>query len=225
MHEPLYWACAEVLMLATSLAASADLPTATELRQRVIAALDKMVADGRTAGLAEGDIAEARYALVAFIDEQILKSTWAGRSEWMNQPLQLLLYREFTAGENFFARMRALLQSQNRPVALEAYYLCLAAGFRGAFGQTGNEQGALGFLEAAKAQLFSKLPNPAQPSPNAKPRDRAAVIRRTRTPFIIFVVLLLVVLVLTLAGLKVALRSQIVNAKGAIAAPAAGRSR
>jgi type VI secretion system protein ImpK len=224
-HENLYWATAEALMLATSLASSADLPTAGELRQRVIGALDKMVADARTAGIADNDIAEARYAFVAFIDEQILKTTWSGRSEWMNQPLQLLLYREFTAGENFFARMRSLLQQQNRPIALQAYYLCLASGFRGAFGQTGNEQGALGFLEAARAQLFRVLPPPNQPSPNAKPRDRASVVRRSRAPFIALLAMLLVMLVGGLVALKLKLRSELSQAKEAIPVLAASRSR
>lgn len=224
-HGSLYWASAEVMMLASSLSSSPNLPTAGELRQRVIAALDKMVADARTANVADADIAEARYAFVAFIDEQILKTSWVGRDDWMSNPLQLLLYREYTAGENFFVRMRALLQQQNRTLALQAYYLCLAAGFRGAFGQAGNEQGALGFLEAAKAQLVRVLPSANQPSPNAKPRDRASAVRRSRTPFIVLLAALLVMTIGGLVGLKLVLQSDLAQARGAIAIPAPARSR
>src|SRR5712675_2203910 len=108
MSDAIYWPCADVLILAAQLASANNLPPASDLRQRVIDVLDRMVSAARTAGVPEADIAEARYALVAFIDEQVLKSSWPGRVEWMNQPLQLTLYREYTAGENFFARMRAL---------------------------------------------------------------------------------------------------------------------
>lgn len=221
----LYWASAEVLMLATSLGSSPDLPTAAELRQRVVAALDKMVAEARTGNVPDADIAEARYAFVAFIDEQILKTSWVGRDEWMSNPLQLLLYREYTAGENFFVRLRALLQQQNRTLALQAYYLCLASGFLGAFGQSGNEQGALSFLEAAKTQLVRVLPPANQPSPNAKPRDRASAVRRTRAPFIALLAVLLVMTIGGLVGLKLVLQSDLAQARGAISVPAPARSR
>ena len=107
MSDAIYWPSAPALILATQLPAAPSLPAPHDLRQRVIDVLDRMVGAARAAHVPEQEIAEARYALVAFIDEQILKSSWPGRVEWMNQPLQLQLYREVTAGENFFARMRA----------------------------------------------------------------------------------------------------------------------
>ena len=102
--DQIYWACADALVLAVQLPAAASLPPASELQQRLMTLLDGIVAKGRKAGVPDVELAEARYALTAFMDEQILKSNWPGRAEWMNQPLQLQLYREFTAGENFFKR-------------------------------------------------------------------------------------------------------------------------
>src|SRR4051812_2979894 len=104
MSDAIYWPCADVLILAAQLSSAADLPPANDLRQRITDMLDRMVSAARTAGVADADIAEARYALVALVDEQIMESSWSGRAEWMNQPLQLSLYGDTKAGEIFFAR-------------------------------------------------------------------------------------------------------------------------
>src|SRR5258706_3495997 len=133
MSQRVYAACAEVLMLAVSFPQAPSLGSATELRQRLQVALDTMVGNARAAGVAEQDLADIRYALVAFLDEQILKSNWPGRGDWMNQPLQLVLFNQYTAGEHFFNRLRALL-GEGRGEAVAAYQLCPALRFRGQFG-------------------------------------------------------------------------------------------
>ena len=68
----MYRACADVLALAVQLPVSPLPGSATELRQQLVAALDKMVSRGRRAELPPADLAEARYALVALLDEQVL---------------------------------------------------------------------------------------------------------------------------------------------------------
>ena len=159
MGDVIYWLCADLFVLGTQLS-SAPLPSPGELRQRLLSMLDHMVGAGRAAGVPDSDISEARYALVAFLDEQVLKSDWAGRSEWMSQPLQLLLHREYTAGENFFARMNALLQQGGRQNALQVYYVCLLLGFRGAYAAGGREHTLAGFADAARNQISPALPPP-----------------------------------------------------------------
>jgi type VI secretion system protein ImpK len=167
-NERVYQVCAEVLCTAARLTLDATLPAAAEFRQRTIASLDRMVSDGRRLGIADADLAEARYALVAFIDEQIVHSDWAGRIGWMSRPLQLELYGENTAGENFFVRLRALLRAGGRSAAVEVYYLCLLLGFRGAH-RDGAQPGALAQLtRAARDQLEQALPDPSIVSPNGQ---------------------------------------------------------
>jgi type VI secretion system protein ImpK len=183
MNERLYQVCAEVLVSAVQLTAEAPSVGATELHRRLIDLLDRMVSDGRRLGVADADLAEARYALVAFIDEQIARSDWAGRSDWMNR-LQLELYKENTAGENFFVRLRALLRSGNRPVAVEIYYLCLVLGFEGAY-RDGGEPGALEkFARAARDQLKKVLPDPDKVSPHASLKGAARSIKVGWAPLI-----------------------------------------
>lgn len=176
-NDQIYWACADALVLAVQLPAAASLPPATELQQRLMTLLDGIVAKGRKAGVPDVELAEARYALTAFMDEQILKSNWPGRAEWMNQPLQLQLYREYTAGENFFKRMTALMQRGTPSVALEVYYMCLTLGFRGAYGISGDAHGLSAFADAARQHVMRTLPPPPRIGPNALPMDRAAASR------------------------------------------------
>jgi type IV/VI secretion system ImpK/VasF family protein len=127
-----------------------------------------MVTDGRALGLPGVDLAEARYALVAFADEQVLKSPWAGREDWMKRPLQLALYQENSAGENFFVRLRNLLQRGDRPLAVQAYSLCLTLGFRGAYGVSGDSKALAKFRRAAQRALCRVVPPADVLSPHLK---------------------------------------------------------
>ncbi len=177
MNERLYQVCADVLVTAVQLTSESSLAASGDLRQRLIGSLDRMVSDGRRMGIADGDLAEARYALVAFIDEQIMRSDWAGRAEWMARPLQLELYRENTAGENFFLRLRSLLRAGDRPVAVEIYYLCLVLGFQGAYRDGGEPQAVEKFTRAAHAELRKVLPDPNKVSPHAKPKGSTRSVK------------------------------------------------
>src|SRR5262245_60393242 len=68
--------------------------------------------------------ADARYALVAFLDETMaaVSDSWS--------PLQLDLFNELSAGEGFYDRIETMRAAKNVD-ALEIYYLCLALGFQG----------------------------------------------------------------------------------------------
>jgi type VI secretion system protein ImpK len=209
MNAQIYRVCTDSLRFALRLPTATDLPTAAELRQRAVAALDGVVTQGRAAGLPEADLAEARYALVAFIDEQVLKSTWSGRAEWMSQPLQLIFYREYTAGENFFVRLRSLLQSGSRPFALEVYYLCLALGFRGAYGVSGDVSVVNGFVEAARRELMKRLPTTTQLGPHALARDLLGADRKSNALLITLVAGCACLMLLVLIGLHFELRSEL----------------
>jgi len=114
---------------------------------------------------------DARYALVAFLDE-----TMAALSEaW--SPLQLDLFNELSAGDGFYDRLETLRAAKNVDV-LEVYYLCLALGFQG-------KHRDLAGLEKKKVLMDDLLrelhPSWSGLSPNWRPPDRAATFGR-RTP-------------------------------------------
>ena len=209
MNAEIYRICAEILTFAVRLPTATDLPAAADLRTRAIGMLDGMVNEGRTAGLPDAELAEARYALVAFLDEQVLKSTWFGRTEWMNQPLQLISYREYTAGENFFVRLRSHLQSGARPLAIEIYYLCLALGFRGAYGVTGETAAIASYFEATRRDLGKRLPSTAKFGPHALTGERVAAERKSNLLLISVLVGCSLLVLLVLVGLHFELRSEV----------------
>ena len=174
----MYRACADILALATQLPV-APLPSSpTELRQQLVAALDKMMSRGRRAELPDLELAEARYALVAFLDEQVLRTSWPGRTEWMNRPLQFELYQDNNAGEDFFVRLGALLRSGDRPLAVQVYYLSLALGFEGMYAQNGDRRSLEKFVQAARRQLASVLPPTDRSSPHGVPVRQTSSIAR-----------------------------------------------
>ena len=221
MSAQIYRICSDTLVFALRLPTAMDLPGAAELRQRAVGMLDRMVSEGRALGLPEADLAEARYALVAFIDEQVLKSTWPGRTEWMSNPLQLLLYREYTAGENFFVRLRSLLTTGARPLAIEVYYLCLALGFRGAYGVSGEVTAITSYSEAARRDLSTKLPSFAKFGPNAQAKDLLGADRRSNAVLISILVGCACLVLLVLVGLHFELRSELGQALASFTSPPA----
>jgi type VI secretion system protein ImpK len=175
----MYRASAEMLLSAARLGDERNLGSADQLRQEMLNALRDMVLRCRAAGIPDADTAEARYAIVAFIDERVLQSNWLGRAEWMSSPLQLQLYREYAAGENFFARMRALLNRGASTSALEVYYLCLALGFTGALPGAGGAEAARSYLEAAR-RILVRSTRTEPMSPHAIPTDPHPVRARAR---------------------------------------------
>lgn len=219
--DTMYRASVEVLLAAARLGEARNLPAAEVLRQEMLGVLRDLVSRCRAAGIPDAETAEARYAIVAFIDERVLHSNWAGRTEWMSNPLQLQLYREYAAGENFFARMRALLHRGSPSQALEVYYLCLALGFTGALPGAGGAQASRSYLEAAR-QSLTRSGQGLPISPHGIPPDRYPSRPRSHALAIPLVLSCIVVAVVGLCSLAWALGRTIdrVRQDAAAAVPA-----
>jgi len=106
-------------------------PTSKRARD-LLAGLDTA---GREHGFTKDAVDQAKYALVALIDEVVLASKSGLREEWLRRPLAAELFSEFNAGEEFFQRLEQLsrggrLDPQTLGV-LEVYATCLSLGFRG----------------------------------------------------------------------------------------------
>jgi type VI secretion system protein ImpK len=169
-QEAMYLASVDALTAAAQIGDGRGLAGAEVVRQQMIGLLRQLVANCREAGIEDAETAEARYAVVAFIDDRILKSGWHGRGEWQSNPLQLQLFREFTAGENFFARMRVLIARGAPVFALEVYYFCLALGFAGA-SKAGSQHSVRHYVDAARAALLRGRSG-HRIAPNAIPPER-----------------------------------------------------
>jgi type VI secretion system protein ImpK len=166
----MYWACADPLTLASQLAYARDLPSPDVLQRRVSSLFDQMARKCREDGIPDEDANEAKYAIAAFTDEQIFRSAWPGRTQWMGQPLQLIYFNENTAGEGFFQHMARLQSQPNRTHVLEIYYLCLCLGFQGQYAVSGG-QGLGAIIDQLAARLGAGAGTGDVISPHGEPRE------------------------------------------------------
>lgn len=81
----------------------------------------------------------AKFAVVALIDERILLSNWEHRHQWAHEMLQQQHFGTNNAGEEFYERLDALsaFEPGERDVR-EVYVYCLALGFVGKFYRPGD---------------------------------------------------------------------------------------
>jgi type VI secretion system protein ImpK len=104
------------------------------LRARVLDVLKRLEREGRDAGFESGDIQQAEFALVAFIDEAIAGGSIPEKEVWSASPLQSELFGLNYAGEEFYRRLHELRQRPGSNTSLlEVYYLCLVLGFKGKY--------------------------------------------------------------------------------------------
>ena len=132
---------ADLLSLAYSARNQPELGNPEEVRARILSLLSRAEEQGRELGHDMLQVDEARFAVVALLDEVILSSTWAGRDLWRGNPLQRELFRINVAGEEFFTRLDRLRADakENQP-SLEVYHTCLALGFEGKYKLLGQER-------------------------------------------------------------------------------------
>lgn len=104
------------------------------LRSRVLELLKNAEGSGIKMAIPAADIKDARFAVVAFLDETIIGSEWSEKMSWIAKPLQVQLYGQAVAGKEFFERLdRIKADAVLRHSVLEVYYLCLALGFKGKY--------------------------------------------------------------------------------------------
>lgn len=202
MAQSMYWVCSDVLSLILQLRNSQDLPAPDILQRRVLGLFDTMMANGREARVPEQDMLDVKYALAAFADEVIYHSSWPGRTQWLNNPLQLQFFQENTAGDGFFERLDSLHSHRGRDHVTQIYFLCLALGFQGKF-RLGNQEGLSAVVEGVGNHVALSVGGSDVLAPNAERKDGGAGAVRRELPFLaialgFFVVALLVVIVMRL---------------------------
>lgn len=118
-----------------------------DFAQRMAQFLDEFGRGAKKQGASADDTDAAKYAFCAAIDEIILRSEFSIREDWSRRPLQLLLFGDQLAGENFFHRLEALRARGSAHLqALEVFHMCLLLGFQGKYIIEGSEK--LNYLTA-----------------------------------------------------------------------------
>ena len=130
-----------------------DLEMKATLRERITLLIAQCDHEAGQLDVSLKEIDNAKFAVIAFIDEVLASTRWAGQSAWKENPLQLTYFKRFDAGSEFFNRLKVLKEhAASNTEVLEVYYLCLALGFKGANEQVGRNE-----LPLLKGDIFSEL--------------------------------------------------------------------
>lgn len=144
--------------------------------------LKSIDANARKLHISAETIHAAKYAFCAAVDETILRSSFAIRESWARQPLQLVLFGDQLAGENFFIKLEELRIRGNQHVqALEVFHMCLLLGFQGKYMLESPEK--LHYLTARLGEEIAHIKGkPSVFSPHWDRPDQVANRLRTETP-------------------------------------------
>ncbi len=96
-------------------------------------------------GYPSEDVRLATFAVVAFLDESVLRLQNPVFRDWPRQPMQEELFGGHVAGEIFFQSLQRLLGRDDAPETadvLEVFCLALLLGYRGKYGVGGEAERA-----------------------------------------------------------------------------------
>jgi type VI secretion system protein ImpK len=173
------------------------------LRQRIKDVLERASRDAHQKSIDPDHIDAAEFAVIAFLDETILSSTWDRKSEWASRPLQMEQYDRYDAGEVFFERLESMLSAPaGQAEAIEVYYLCMTLGFRGRY-QIVEQEKLQEYIERCHDFLgdtqgvYSEVL-----SPHGQPRSQVTAKVGRRVPRWMMAVAALAIALLIYAGLS-----------------------
>lgn len=127
--------CADLLAFIQSSRKAADPGEYEPFRIKAEGLFSEMEQRAKDADFSASLVETAKFALVGFLDETILLSSWAMRDMWAGNPLQLQYFNEVSAGEEFYTKLESLRNADDpkKLDVLEVYFLCLALGFKGKY--------------------------------------------------------------------------------------------
>lgn len=127
-------------------------PSGDVLRQTVTGLIGQSETYRENNAFDKTDYESARFAVFAWIDETVMKSSFEGKDGWQRQLLQRTFYNTTGGGVEFYRRLEDL--DENKAEVREIYYLCLALGFSGRYGMNEGD-GAL--RDRVKEQQLKRL--------------------------------------------------------------------
>jgi type VI secretion system protein ImpK len=144
--------------------------------------LDDFERSAQKHGFNAADIYDAKYAFCAAVDETVLSSRMDIRTAWERCPLQLTLFGDQLAGENFFSKLEeARNGGVHRLNALEVFHMCLLLGFKGKYLLEGPEK--LKYLTAQLGEHIAHIKGKqAGFSPRGEPPDQIAHALKREVP-------------------------------------------
>ena len=102
-------------------------PSFNEVRGKITALIEAQERRVQAGEVPSESYRDARFAVLAWVDEAVLTSSWTHRTQW--QHLMLESHGTLNAGEEFYERLKNL--STGAQDVREMYYLCLELGYLG----------------------------------------------------------------------------------------------
>jgi len=169
----------DLFMIVIRMRESEDLGDPASLRKLVVYYLDLFKRNCKTAGIADEAVNEALYAIVALIDETVLSVPGACRDYWFGRPLQLDLFGDNIAGEEFYNRLQKLqANAEKKKDTLEVYYLCLSLGFEGKYKVLNPEERSSLLEESGRKLRRAKIRISSALSPHGNRTDPGTSFRK-----------------------------------------------
>jgi len=187
----------ECLILILQLRSTNDYGDAEVLKTRVYEMFERFESTARKFGIDNDKTRLAKFALVAFLDETIISSSWPQKEAWLSEPVQIKLFETFNAGEEFFNYLNELSQktSVNKEV-LGVYYLCLSLGFKGKY-QLQSPENLRNIIDDLNLELHPETYRAIDLiSPNGKPRQSFVQSVRSGLPLWVYPLGALIVFVI-----------------------------
>lgn len=133
-------------------------PSYAQFRQEVLTALQRIETEAPEFGIDREDAQDAIYGLSLFLDEDVAKSEWSGKSQWAGEPLYAVKLQDPEGGINFFRKLDEM--GDRRRAVKEVFLVCLAMGFRGKYAELDPTQEAAKLGEIRQRVLRSIHPTP-----------------------------------------------------------------
>jgi len=180
-------------------------------REQFIEALRLAQEEARSRGYSDDEIREARFAVVAFLDETVLNLRSAAFADWVRKPLQEELFGVHVGGEVFFQNLERLMRdadSQHLADVLEVYLLCLTLGYAGKYSISGRGE-VMGLKQALISRIRRIRGPESELSPSWRPgtANLASGSDRWLRPLLYTAIACLAAVVLLFAGYKYSLDS------------------
>lgn len=181
------------------------------LLERMVTFLDDFGRNAKRRNASADDVDAAKYAFCAAVDEIILRSSYGIKEAWERRPLQLVVFGDQLAGENFFVRLENLRARGSVHVqALEVFHMCLLLGFQGRYILEGSEK--LNYLTARLGDEIANMKGKAAPfAPHSQRPDQIVNKLRNDVPLWVVCSVFALICALGYIGLRTSLNSNTAN--------------
>ena len=184
--------CTDLFLIVIRMREAEDLGDPASLRKLIGFYLDLFEKNCKAINIPADSIQEAKYALVALIDETVLSVAGICRDYWFTRPLQLDLFGDNIAGEEFYNKLqKMLLETEKKKDVLEIYYICLSLGFEGRYKLFNAEERVTIMDELGRKIRRTRIRSSSGISPHGARSDST---RRRRSSGFLFPIWLAVVL-------------------------------